>query len=326
MNSPSLFEQLKNKVKSTRRILLSGPKDPDGDSIGACLALRSLLKQEGCPVVDIAGTLSFRYRWLPDADVFIEDASVKPHYDMVIVLDGDKFRVSTQVKSCFEQAEVKGIIDHHRSTSPEGYDIAIIEPNSPSTCSIIFDLAESWKSVLNKDIATNLYVGLIFDTGGFRYQNTDGDTLKMAAVLLGYNVDHPTINARILAEKRPQGIQLLGHVLNTVQFYNKGSIAVGHVRLEDFERFDCIDEDIEGMVEQLLYITGVELSCLCIERSTTFVKVSLRSRSKVDVSVLAKQISVNGGGHVRAAGAPVNQPFHQAWPRVQKVILGAFEP
>lgn len=315
---------LQKQCIESERILLSGPSSPDGDSIGACLALQALLLQLGCQQVDVAGKLSFRYNWLPKSSCCLSDNELTASYSMVIILDGDHHRLTQAVKSAFKKAKVTAIIDHHQSTKPKDYTLALIDPNASSTCTLIFELAHAWDCQIDEAIATNLYAGLVFDTGAFRYQNTTAETLKMAESLMTMGIDHSMISAKILSERRPEGVQLFAHVLQNIQYLRNKSITVGIIQLDRFRHFNCIEEDIEGIVEQLLFITGVEVAALCIEQSKQTFKVSLRSRTVVDVAALAHSISQSGGGHIRAAGATVHLPIHTGIEVIKEKLLAAF--
>ena len=108
---------LREAARTSRRILLTGPIDPDGDSIGACLALARGLRAITTAVVEVAGTPSYRYAWLPDAETMVEDPRVAGPYDLAIVLDGDRRRLVPNVSVAYEAAGARGLIDHHASTS-----------------------------------------------------------------------------------------------------------------------------------------------------------------------------------------------------------------
>lgn len=313
---------LKILCSSTKRILLSGPIGPDGDSIGACLAFKELLTTMGCKTVHVAAELSFRYSWLPHAENCLSDDEIQANYDVVIILDGDQHRLTPAVESAFLSAKTQCIIDHHSSSKSAEYDVAIIDPHATSTCSIIYELMALWGCSLTTSIATNIYVGLIFDTGGFRYANTKVETHQLAAELLKKDIGHAKISAMILTEKRQQGIKVLGQVLTTLQYFGNEQIAFSTITQSTMDKLGCVSDDLEGIVETILYISGVELSCLCIEKASS-IKVSLRSRSKVNVASLAKKLSTHGGGHMRAAGATVNKSLVEGIPYIQSKLLDA---
>ena len=98
---------------SSNRVLLTGPVKPDGDSIGACLALKAALVQHGVSV-DIAGDIVDRYAWIPGADAFLSDSEIEnAHYETVVILDGDQARLTKGAEKVFNSATQKAIIDHH---------------------------------------------------------------------------------------------------------------------------------------------------------------------------------------------------------------------
>lgn len=313
MNAPHSVRALRAACASAPRVLLTGPIYPDGDSIGACLALaRGIQHCWPDHQVDIAGDISFRYTWMPGADKIRPDAwftDAEP-YDLAIVLDGDRRRLTAPIAQAFQRARQTAIIDHHSSTTEEGYSIALIDHHSASTCEMVHGLLQPWRVPLDRDLAALLYTGLIFDTGGFCHSNTTAETHRFAARLLETGLVHTPINIRVLMERRPAGLKLMGHVLQHTSFHSDGAISFGVVDLATSNRLGCTHGDIEGIVDALVFTQGVELACLCVEKTPTLVKLSLRSRSRLDVAALARQLSPGGGGHPRAAGVMLDQPLH----------------
>jgi len=230
----------------------------------------------------------------------VPDHLVQDNYDVVIVLDGDRHRLHPVVARAFAAAEARIILDHHRSTQPVGYELSLIVPDAASTCELVVSVIELWGLTLDEAAAKVLYTGLIFDTGGFRHSNTRPATFELAARLVSTGFDHSALTNRILHERRASGIRLLGHVL--VDATIEGELAWAVVRQTDFERCSAEYRDLEGIVDQLLLTVGVELACLFIERAPKRVKLSLRSRARVDVSMMARSLDEDGGGHRRAAG------------------------
>jgi phosphoesterase RecJ-like protein len=305
MNAASPGESLRLALQSARRVLLTGPMFPDGDSIGACLALAQAIRHISPARVDVAGEIPLRYQWMPGAEHILSDGAVAGDYDLVVVLDGDCHRLPPPVEAAFRGASMRGIIDHHGSTTPDDYEIALIDPSAASTCELVYDLLVRWDVPLSQDLAALLYTGLIFDTGGFRYSNTTSETHRLAATLLDTGLAHTPINIAVLMERRPAGMKLLGHVLERATFHGAGAVVLGVVELETCARLGCTVGDIEGIVEALVFTHGVELACLCVEKGEALVKLSLRSRSRVDVARLARGMTPGGGGHARAAGAMI---------------------
>jgi phosphoesterase RecJ-like protein len=236
----------------------------------------------------------------------IADGELQAGYDAVVVLDGDRHRLMPGVGRLFCDAAVRGIVDHHASTRPDGYTHCWIEPHATSTCEMIYDAMQQWKEPLDPELATLLYVGAIFDTGGFRYSNTTPATHRMAAALLETGFDHASVCTRVLLERRRSGLRVSGQVFSDATFHLDGLLAIGLVSQDLASRLSLVPGDLEGLVEGLLFTAGVEVAILLIERDANRVKVSLRSRGRVNVGAGAQQLSPAGGGHAKASGASVD--------------------
>jgi len=226
-----------------------------------------------------------------------------------VVMDGDRTRLTETVGAAFAAAEVRCLVDHHRSTDPSGYEVCVLDPTSASTCEMVYAMFADWKIPLDRDVATMLYTGIIFDTGGFRHSNTKPTTHLLAAELLSHGVDPSFINAKVLAERTPAGLRLLGDVVSHAAFHADGAVAMGRVSLADADRFGITSGDLEGVIDAMLYTSGVEVACLVVEREPGTVKLSLRSRTVVNVAAFAKSLDPGGGGHIRAAGVTLHQPL-----------------
>ncbi len=324
MNAPA-SKHLKELSERSKRILLTGPIYPDGDSIGACLSLARGLKKITTATIEVAGKVSFRYSWLPDAERLIDDEEISGDYDLAIVMDGDRHRLHPKVDEAYSRAKIKGIIDHHSSTDPEGYDLVIVDENAASTCEIALQILDEWKIKLDRKLAELIYTGLIFDTAGFRHSNTTEKTHLLAARLLSTGIDHSVINAKILMERQQSGINLLGFALSKIQYLSNNRIALCCISNAELRQLKATHGDYEGIVETMLFVRGVELSCLCVERSPNLFKTSLRSRNHVDVAKLAKELSTDGGGHRRAAGVILNGEMQEIKTRIKNILIREFE-
>ena len=296
------WQSLSRALRGAGRVLLTGPDAPDGDSLGACLALQRVLQGQGIPC-DVAGSPGYRYDFLPGSDTLVADEAVQPVYGAVIVLDGDRHRLSPPVETAFEAADVRGIIDHHASTRADGYTHAWVEPRATSTCEMLYAAWSADGVALDAVIAECLYVGAIFDTGGFRYSNTTPNTHRMAAELLDFGIDHAGLNARVLMGRRVAALRVAGEVMRDATLYLDGQLLVGEVDHAMAQRLGVVSGDTEGVVDALVYVHGVEVAALLNERDSGEVKVSLRSRGRVNVAKVAQSLTPAGGGHAKAAGA-----------------------
>lgn len=304
-----LFKDLLDRIQTSASVLLTGPEGPDGDSIGACLALQRLCASRAPGVrVDVAGVPGVRYGWMAGADRMVVDEAVGT-YDGVIVLDGDRTRLTPGVRAAFAAARWTGIVDHHRSTTVADYTLAYFDPAAESTCGMIARLAKGWGVPMDAALGELLYVGLIFDTGGFRYSNTAVSTHRLAAEILETGIDHAGIMLRVLVERRKTALLLLARLLAEVRFSHGDRMAVTVCPRALMNELGADDTDLEGVVDMLQHTTGVDLGVVVVEKRDQRTKLSLRSSGRVDVAELAKRLSPGGGGHAKAAGAQLAEPI-----------------
>jgi phosphoesterase RecJ-like protein len=325
MSSEETFSQLYAEIKRAHSVLFTGPMDPDGDSIGACLALCKASAHFSGATLHVAGEANYRYDWMPQADTLLSDGQLLPDYDLVVVLDGDRTRLTKTVTGLFQRAKKTALVDHHGSSSTDGYDVAILDASSPSTCELVNRMMSSWGVELDADMAAHLYTGIIFDTGGFKHENTRSDTHRLAAKLLELGVSPAPIHAKVLHERTSGGLRLLGEVLGAAQFFANGLVVVGIVTEEAVRRLNIASGDTEGIVDALLNTAGVEVAVLVKESGKSVVKLSLRSKTRVNVAKIARQLNEGGGGHVRAAGCRVPCSLSELMQRLPAVLTDAVE-
>ena len=288
-------------VRASARVVLTGPEGPDGDSIGACLSLRRLLLARAPGVeIDVVGQVSSRYRFLGDAHAMLPNSRAAGATG-VVVLDGDRHRLPVEVRSAFADARWTGIIDHHRSTDCAGYTVALVDPAAESTCGMIAKLAAAWDVPLDAAIAELIYAGVVFDTGAFRYSNSQPSTHRLAAALLETGIDHSSIVLRTLVERRAASLRLMGAIFSAARFAPDGRSLIGVASNAVLAAAGASESDLDGVVDVLQHIEDVEVAALITERPAG-TKVSLRSRGRVDVADLAKALHGSGGGHSKAAG------------------------
>ena len=169
-----------------------------------------------------------------------------------------------------------------------------------STTRLVLRLLDHWGFFFNGPATTAIYAGLVFDTGTFRYRNTTPDTLRAAARLVEAGVDHTDLIERILLEQGEGKARLRGRILSRFQ-----RAAGGRVAYAGLSAAEGREGNTGGLVDELVFLRGVEVGILLTARGQGKVKVSLRSRGDLDVAALAQQLAPRGGGHRQAAGATI---------------------
>ncbi len=300
----NIFEE----VKGAGSIGISGHIRPDGDCVGAVMGLYLFLKKV-CPGAKVQVLLE------KPADIFscIKDVE-EIHtdfttdiacFDVFFALDTSKDRMG-EAEKYFDSAKKKINIDHHISNKGCG-DVNDIVPDASSASELVYN-AISDKSLLDKEIAKALYIGIIHDTGVFQYSNTSPATLKAAADLISYGFDFPRLIDETFYEKTYVQNQILGRALLESIMFMDGRCVVSMIDRKTMKFYRARPEDLDGIVSQLRNTKGVECAIFMYQTDTLEYKVSLRSNGKVDVAKVAGFFG--GGGNVRAAGVTMQGTFY----------------
>jgi bifunctional oligoribonuclease and PAP phosphatase NrnA len=321
-----IIERLHPRVVEARRALLTGPVDADGDSVGASLAMATVLRHVNptLEVVVVSGSpIPERYRFLDGADAIVAPDALRGTFDLALLLDGVRHRIG-DVGAFFDAAGTRVLIDHHWSSSPDEYDLALLDVKRASTCEIVFDVASHprFQCPVDDIMATQLYTGIAFDTGTFRYSCTTPDTMRLAARLLETGIDAQRIIERVFLDSRYRDIRFRGRVMATIERSEDGRIAHAAIPTALVEDSGAGPEGTEGLINALVFIIGVEVAALFVEKPDGQVKVSFRSRGGVNVAQLARDLSPLGGGHDRASGVTLGGSLDQ----VRTAVLTRLQP
>lgn len=298
--------KITDELSGAKKIAVSGHMRPDGDCVGAVMGLYLYLKKE-LPAAEIDVYLE------KPAEIFgcidhIEDIKSEFNtdliYDVFIALDTTDDRLGG-AEPIYHRAKKKINIDHHVSNKGCG-DVNVIEPQRSSTAEMIYELMDTEK--IDVQIAKAIYIGIIHDTGVLRYSNTSPRTLQIVAELIKFGFDFSEIIEETFYERTYLQTQIMGRaILESVRFMNDRCI-VSMVSRRMMEFYRVTPKDLDGIVNHLQSVKGVDCSIFMYETGTLEYKVSMRSNGKVDVSAVA--VKFGGGGHVRAAGCTMNGTYH----------------
>ena len=301
------MEDLKLLVKDAKNILIAGHKRPDGDCTGACIAAYHYLK-ESYPDKELTVYLEVmpeRFSFLDEEEEIISNYLPEEPFDLVIALDSSTADCLGKAQEAFEQAERTICIDHHISNaSYAGQNF--IDASASSTCEVLYGMMD--EQAIGKETAAALYIGIIFDTGVFRYSNTSRKTMEIAGKLMDKGIPFYEYVDQCIYEKTYTQIQLLGRTLLASMRVMDGKCIVAVITRRMMEFYGAKTEDIEGIIEQLRITKGVEVAILLHETGEQEYKISLRSNDYIDVSKIAAFF--NGGGHIRAAGCTMQGSMH----------------
>lgn len=298
------FEQIGRALREHQRFAILSHVRPDGDALGSELALGLSLKKIGKDVRiwNEEGMLE-KYSFLPRAELLTKPPAEPQDVDVVVALDtAIQNRLGTTLAS-IRSSKLCINIDHHPS-NPEYGDIFYIDPKSPATGQILFELIKSQQLPMDSEIATNLYVAISTDTGSFQYPNTTARTFEIAAELVREGVDVGRVSQATYENYPRRRIELLRDLLGTMRFHADYRVATFGLSLATAKRLGVLPEDNEGLIDHLRAIRGVIVAIFFEELADGKVRVSMRSKTeKVNVCAICEKFG--GGGHVLAAGARV---------------------
>ncbi len=303
---------LKDLLNSPKKIAIIPHKNPDGDAVGASLALNHFLSLKGhqTTVVSPNDYPDF-LKWMPgNEEVMIfekqEKAAKKVLHEaeVVFTLDfNDLSRVGPMQEILRELRSPFVMIDHHHS--PADYALITYSDTSmSSTCEMVFHTIEALggSKEVTPEIADCLYAGILTDTGSFKYASTTSETHRVAAFLIDKGARSADIHKEIFDTNTPSRLHLLGCALNNMVILPEFSTAYITLSQEELDKHQFKKGDTEGFVNYGLTLAGIRLAVIFIEnRDEGIIKISLRSEGDFSVNEFARSY-FNGGGHTNAAG------------------------
>ena len=296
---------------------------PEGDAIGSSLALALGLKKIGKRVYLInRDPVPSMLRFLPSSRLF-KRRPPRKMFDLLFLLD-----CNTLERTGFKtgvRAENTAIVDHHilndDAVQSISKSLTYINPEAAATGVLVYKILQALKIPLDKRIATNLYTSILDDTGGFRYSNTDPESLKIASYLVEAGAKPYEITKELYENVTLSSIRLRTLALSTIKM--KDGVAWIIVTEDMLRRTRTTAEDTEDFVNFPRGVKGVEVAVFFREEDSGFCKVSLRSKGSINVAKLAD--GLGGGGHAAAAGCKVRGSLKEVQEKVLKIVRRAIK-
>ena len=291
-------------VKNCGRIGISGHVNPDGDCVGGCCGLALYLRKAMSNAqvdVFLEPPLEALKRNTPGAETILyEIPQEKEKYDAFIVLDSMPDRIGF-AGELYENAALKINIDHHK-TNPGCGDIFYVDGSASSSCELVYHTMDG--SLIDRNIAQALYVGLVTDTGVFQYSNTRASTMRLAGKLMEYGFDFTSVIREVFFERTYLQTKMLGICLERTEQIMDGYCAFCILERETLDRYGASRKDLDRISSQMLLTEGVDCAAFVHETDPGVWRVSMRSEKIVDVARTAALFG--GGGHTRAAGCTIH--------------------
>ena len=243
-------------------------------------------------------------------DVIVDDNQGKiakrsiKYADLLFAMDFNApHRTSNLEQVMKESRAVKVLIDHHLFPDEEYFDLLFSEPGKSSTSELLFDILNTtkFKQFINVDIATNIFVGLMTDTGSFAYSCDKPETFETAAALIRYGVKVKETHDLVYNNNSVARLQILGDsIANRLHIFPENHAAYFALSSKDILKYGNAEGLTEGIVNYALSIKGICFAALLTEKDDK-IKMSFRSKGTYSVNDFARKY-FQGGGHHNAAG------------------------
>lgn len=298
-------EAILQVLRAGERFLVCSHSRPDGDAVGSILAMGMLLQQMGKRAdLVTADRIPAIYRSLPQTSSIRTALRVHGPYDAAILLECDGFG-RTRLRGLDEFFIVN--IDHHTSGRAWA-NLNWIDREASSVGELVYRLVKAAGATVTPEMATCLYTTVLTDTGGFCYGSTKASTFALAKELVEAGANPIRVAQEVYFSVATSKMLLLGAALGNL--HREGRLAWLWVTHEDMVRTCAAEEDCEGIVNYAVSIAGIEAAAFLRELPERRIRLSLRSKGKVNVAAIAERLG--GGGHENAAGCTLEGPLSRA--------------
>lgn len=314
-------------VRQHRRFLLTTHVRPDGDGLGSMLALADALEQLGKQVrMTVASVLPPRYDFLdPTRRVrsFVAPGDDYRDAEAVVILDTGTWNQLGELGGLLRELRRPGVVIDHHLTQDDLGAARLVDVTAEATGRLVYEAIAALGVPLTADMAQRLFIALAMDTGWFRHGNTTPATYRLAAALTETGA-RPTLAYELLFEQSSLGRQrLAGLVLSRLELHHRGQICCTEIRRDDYAATGAMPQDSEDLVNSTRSIAGVEVGLFFMEQPRGGIKVSFRSRQRIDVAKIAE--TFGGGGHRLASGAILESSLPEARTRVLAAVASALD-
>ncbi len=307
------YQPILETLAKAKRVLITTHVRPDGDALGSTAAMvlglrKKNMEAEVLLLSHLPKKYAFVYR---DLGIFHHDAEAGwpaslslEKFDLLLVIDTGTWSQLPGLREWIEGWDVPKLVVDHHLTQENWASHKLVDTQAAAAGEIVAELLKRWNIPLDASIATALFLAIATDTGWFQFSNTRPCTMRLAATLMEAGVDTDKMYQLLYQNERAERIALQARAMQSMELLGDNRLAVMMVRKADFEATRASVPDTEALINVPLQIATVEVSILLTEPMEPGpIRVSLRSKGKIDVAKFAEQFG--GGGHARAAGLKV---------------------
>ncbi len=329
-----MFEKIAEQVKNAKSVIIFPHISMDGDSVACAKALYLALSAMGKNVVILAdegvpdhvsflGGPEFIVYSKYITDLFImrytahlgTSAPSDFAYDLAIAVDcSDAGRIENRI-DIWAKANTTVCIDHHPGND-DFVDYIVRDEKASAAALLVYKFLKESGYKITKEIAEAIYTGIVTDTGAFKYSNADAETLKVAAELYEYGIDHALLCSRIYDNKPLKQLQIESYALVNTKFFCDKKIAISIIPCSYWNSLDVPYSYTESSIDIVRSIQGTEIAIVLKEKSPNVFKASMRAKTYANVQQIAEKLG--GGGHEKAAACTLEMSAEEAIALVAK--------
>ncbi|MEW7279126.1 bifunctional oligoribonuclease/PAP phosphatase NrnA [Aquimarina sp. 2201CG1-2-11] len=315
MNTTEI-NKVKEVLSSPKKIVIVTHKNPDGDAIGSSLGLyHYLISLKHKVTVITPNDYPDFLKWVPGENLVLKydnnteaANTIIKEANLIFTLDFNHFSRSGNMESILKNTNASFImIDHHQE--PDDYALITYSDTSMcSTCQMVYHFIEKLGDLdkITPEIATNIYVGIMTDTGSFRFRSTTSTTHRVIANLIDWGADNTRIHEQIYDTNTRSRIRLKGIAINNLKIVSEYNTAYITISQKELDQNHFKKGDTEGFVNIGLSIKGIKFAVIFIEnKGEGIIKISFRSKGDFSVNEFSRN-HFEGGGHHNASGGRSN--------------------
>lgn len=324
------IQDLKNLLSVPKKICIIPHRSPDGDAMGSTLGLSIMLQKLGHSTTVLAPNDFPNFlAWLPESEkvvIYEKDKSagklILNDAEIIFTLDFNAFHRTGEMQEVLSTLTVPFVmIDHHQM--PDDYAMfTYSDPKMGSTCEMVYNFFGflNITHLIDAQIASCLYTGIVTDSGSFKYSSTTSTTHQVAGKLLDLGIDSGTIQSNLFDNNSFESLQLLGKALTNIKILKENNAAYTFLTQADLDFYKYSKGDTEGIVNYCLKIEGIHLAAIFIENADEKItKISFRSLGNFNVNEFARTY-FHGGGHINAAGGKSELSVAETLERFERIL------
>ncbi len=322
--SPEYDQQIDiicEKLMAAQNLFCIAHPYSDGDALGSQLALYHFCQATGknCVCLNFE-PLPEQLSWLEGADKVTSELAENMSYDLAFLMETTEAKRMGDRVEFFARAKETVHLDHHIGVKGLG-SINILEEQASSTCEILYNILEKTGVKLNLECRQAIYVGIMTDTGNFRYNNSTPRSHEIVAALIDQGLVVDDIYKKVYENTNYKRVVMHGIVMGRAKSLCNGKLITSYLKKEDFDSIGADEVDSDGAIRNISNIRGIEAALLFKEVEGGKVKISFRSTGRLNVMEISKRF--NGGGHKLAAGAQLDGEMNAVMHEIEQVVSEA---